>query len=251
MPETLPTPEPFRAHLLIGSYNEPNLERVGEFRECLRRNCQLEQIVKVHRFLEDENVLGFNHPKVEAVPFGKRLQFADLFEYANRVLSGQPCIIANSDIFFDETLDELAGYILQGKLLCVSRLDVQLDGTKVPCHFAWTQDVWIFLPPLPVMVGNFYLGRPGCENRVAYEASQVGLQTINPCQTIHCNHLHLSEVRNWNMNQREPGPSLDVPCQTLRGEPPTKRVPLGRDAGSRGFPSFPHLSTKGGKWFTP
>jgi hypothetical protein len=76
------------------------------------------------------------------------LTYRDLFLHANRHLCGQSVVIANADMFFDETLRRLEEYDLSGKLLCLSRWDVQKDGTTCFFEHPCSQDAWIFRAPI-------------------------------------------------------------------------------------------------------
>src|SRR5207249_5485151 len=100
------------------------------------RNAANERIDEVHVFIEDntdpETILvtrSSGRSKVKLIQLGKRVTFRFLFDYANENLKGRTVVIANADIFFDETLGRLHGYDLTGKLLCLSRWDVQADGS--------------------------------------------------------------------------------------------------------------------------
>src|SRR5208282_2246451 len=101
--------------LLTGFYIDHNAVRTAEFVECVRRNCVNPHIGQITLFLEDqisesEAQAGFDpltHLKVKLVRHGRRLTYSDLFEYANRHLADTTVIIANADIFFDETLEQL------------------------------------------------------------------------------------------------------------------------------------------------
>ena len=64
-------------------------------------------------------------------------------------------IVANADIFFDETLALLEEEPLAGRMLCLSRWDQAADGTFR--HFVWpdSQDAWIFENADPSNRGEF------------------------------------------------------------------------------------------------
>ena len=85
------------------------------------------------------------------------------FDYANRKLAGHCVIAANADIFFDDSLALLEGCDLRGKLLCLSRWDVQADGSASFFEHPASQDAWIFRAPVRGFPCDFPLGVPGCE----------------------------------------------------------------------------------------
>jgi hypothetical protein len=122
--------------LMIGLYADADPARRGEFLECISRNAANTHIEELVVFIEDETtsavvrerfpVLG--HPKTRLLEHGRRLTYSQLFAYANLHLKGSAVIIANADIFFDETLGLLEEEALAGKMLCLSRWDQAADG---------------------------------------------------------------------------------------------------------------------------
>ena len=40
-------------------------------------------------------------------------------------------------------------------------------------------------------------GKPGCDNRFAYELRAAGLRVLNPASSIIALHLHASDIRNY------------------------------------------------------
>lgn len=192
---------------LLGLYRDPSPARMAELVEVLRRTLANERLTEVHVFLEDRleprAIPELSNPKVRLVPLGRRLTFGDLFEYANRQLAGQRVIIANNDIYFDGTLARLDDdYDLGGKLLCLSRWEVQADGSIELFDSCSSQDAWIFQAPIRAFAANWHLGLPGCENRLAYEAKAAGLVLENPARSVRALHLHLSQVRHYREKQR-------------------------------------------------
>lgn len=226
--------------LLTGLYHEPDAGRRGELRECLRRNAANELIREIHLFIEDsvaaedlqsDSVLSGN--KLRLVPHGRRLTFRDLFDYSNRNLEGRGVIAANADIFFDDSLGLLEDYELDGKLLCLSRWDVQADGSASFFEHPASQDAWIFRAPVRGFACDFPLGVPGCENRLAWEAQRAGLKLSNPGRSIKANHLHLSQVRHYTERQRITGPTEGVPATFLETRYPSARGPAPEVANAR------------------
>ena len=67
-------------------------------------------------------------------------------------------------------------------VLCLSRHDVCEDGAlQFDSHVATlSQDVWAFRPPLPKVGAQFLMGKPGCDNRIAYEFRKAGMRVNNP-----------------------------------------------------------------------
>lgn len=219
--------------LLTGFYHDPDPLRRDELLECLKRNAANELIDEVRVFVEDATAhetisSAIDQSKVTVVPFGRRETFRDLFDYANQhAKPGDTVIVANADIYFDKTLARLDNYDLSGKLLCLSRWDVRADGSLEFFEHPFSQDAWIFKTPLPAINCDFYLGKPACDNRLAWEAEHAGLQVINPARSIRACHLHRSQVRRYNERERLRGEvkgvqaiALETPYPSERGTPP-------------------------------
>lgn len=226
--------------LLVGFYEDADDARTAEFVECVRRNCVNPGIDRIVVFIEDSvGAEGlrrrrpvFAESKVYLVEHGRRLSFADLFEYANRHLAGAAVTIANADIFFDETLTLLDSVPLAGRLLCLSRWDEQEDGTARHFDNPYSQDAWIFEAPVQKFSNDFGLGMPGCDNRLAYEAERAGLVVSNPSRSIRARHLHRSAVRRYTDRDRLHGPNRHVPASFLDVAGPAAGRPSASD-----FPS--------------
>ena len=229
--------------LMTGSYNDPNPARRAELRECLRRNAENELIEEIYLFNEEASVPAdlesdqlLTLDKIRLIPHGHRLTYRDLFDYSNRHLPGRSIIIANADIFFDHTLEYLRGHNLSGKLLCLSRWDVQPDGSINFFEHAGSQDAWIFTAPICQFRCDFQLGVPACDNRLAWEAHQAGLEVINPARSVRACHLHLSQVRRYREHDRLTGSVKCVPAVTLEILVPSSRgVPPNVPCGSVAF----------------
>lgn len=211
--------------LLTDFYPEPDAARRAELRECLRRNLALEQIDSVHLILEEgltvEAALEscpdlLSHPKVTLVPHGKRATFDEYFACANAQLAGKRVILSNADIYFDVSLTKLDELDIRRMMICLARWDVLSDGTSKLYDVNFSQDAWIFVPPIKLRQCNFTFGVAGCENRVAFEANRAGLKVANYARTIRAHHLHLTPVRRWTLAHRLHGPARYLKPETLR-----------------------------------
>jgi FkbM family methyltransferase len=218
--------------LLTGFYHDPDPHRRGELLECIKRNLANDSIDEVRVFIEDATAPetisdAVGQHKLTLIQLGRRMTFRFLFDYANENLNGQTVLVVNADIYFDETLGRLNGYDLDGKLLCLSRWDVQADGSLNFFEHSHSQDAWIFKAPIAPIDCDFYLGKPACDNRLAWEAEHAGLQVINPSRSIRACHLHVTQVRRYTESERLPGRVkgitatwLETPYPSERGTPP-------------------------------
>jgi hypothetical protein len=205
--------------LLTAFYEDAAAPRREELLACVRRNVADESIGEIHLFLEEalnaEACSALADPKIRLVDHGRRATFRELFDYANDNLAGRHVAIANADIYFDGSLARLGGYDLSNELLCLSRWNVESDGSAWLFEHPDSQDAWIFEAPIRPFPCDFHLGLPACDNRLAWEAEQAGLAVSNPARSLRAYHLHLSHVRRYGEEQRLPGPTASLPAGFL------------------------------------
>jgi hypothetical protein len=159
--------------------------RNAEIKEAIHRNLENKYIEQIHIF--NENL--------------ERKTYLNFFQFTNEKLSGSVVVLANNDIYFDDTLGLLVEGDLDGKLLCITRRD---GGNLHPCPYH-SQDAWILKAPLKSFPCDWQLGRMRCDNKLVYEARKAGLKVFNPCLDIHIHHLHASRKRNYSISEVLPG----------------------------------------------
>ena len=210
--------------LLTGFYREPDEARRAELLECWRRNAALDHIDAMHLLIEDDTTPEgaielcpeLAHPKVRLVPHGRRATFHEYFTYANATFSKQRVVLANADIYFDDSLAQAARCDLRRMMIVLARWEVQPDGSSKLHDVDFSQDAWIFQPPTKFKNCDFTLGIPGCENRVAWSAHHSGRKVENYARTIRAYHLHLTGLRRWTQAQRIGGPGRRVRPKAMR-----------------------------------
>lgn len=211
--------------LLTPYYLDSRPERQAELDFCLQRNLRNPLIAKVILFLDNSlnaaQVKKLHRPKIETIYCGRRCTYQDFLDYANKYLQGEIVIVANTDIFFDESLQDLTDYDLGNKFVTLLRWDVvsiepEFLRTQLNVRMN-SQDAWLFYSPLRVFPSDFPLGIPCCDNRVLFEAQSVGLQVINPALSIRSYHLHSTNIRNYKTTERVLGPCLLVLPHALEG----------------------------------
>jgi len=200
-----------------------------ELDTCLEKNIRNSHIEHIHLLVEHyiKNKLVHNH-KVSQTVISERLRYNHAFEFSNQYLEGKICILANADIYFDETLD-LAKNIGPHDIYALARYEATKNGQiltpfyrdhrytlkhKTPdgfvlCPFAHcSQDVWVYKAPLPKMDSDIPLGVPACDNRIAHELRKKGLTVTNPCLDIIARHLHTATSHNYDEADKIHGPTF-------------------------------------------
>lgn len=173
--------------LFINQYESPNKRRNEELKTVLFQNQSNPLISKI------VNVEG--------------RKYSDFF----RAMSDYPDtinIIANSDIFFDDTLAQckkISGY----QAYALTRWEYA-NGKAQFLNRQDSQDVWIIRGVPKGVYGELSLGVPGCDNRIAYELKQKYIVS-NPSLTIRSYHLHLSKFFTYKPTDKIPEPYLFLP----------------------------------------
>ena len=205
--------------LLVPWYVDKNHKRQVELELALKKNLSNPYISRVVLF----------HEKQDTVPEGAgswitktRTQYKDCYDYANRYCIGQTVIVANADIYFDETLKALAGVDMKEQALCLTRHELLQGGklARTANDGGYCQDAWIFKAPIDAW-GEYQFGRIGCDNRTAYELGRTR-KLSNPCYTVRAIHVHHSEIRNYVMGTREAIPRPWAPVFCTRDWPWSK-----------------------------
>jgi glycosyltransferase involved in cell wall biosynthesis len=210
--------------ILLTPYSLDNYpERQAELDFCLQQNLQNPLITKIILFLDNSldahRAKELHRSKIETIFCSKRCTYQDCLDYANIYLRDEVVIIANTDIFFDETLKLLDEYDLSNKFLSLLQWEIVEIGelmlhSQLRVNIS-SQNAWIFQAPLKPFASCFPLGKPCSDNRIAFEARTVGLTVINPAFSIRSHQLNLENVSNDNLPESVPGPYLLMPPGNL------------------------------------
>ncbi len=166
--------------------------------------------------------------RIVPVAGGGRKTYADLLGLAADRFPGEVCVIANSDIAFDDSLVGAAEWLRQAtrpSLIALTRWDTptspSMEGRIDPASwkfFSHSQDTWMFLAGrLPTFDAGFTLGIPACESRLAHEAWVAGVAIANPALSVRSWHHHASAVRTWKLADSYKGPLFFPRLTTLEG----------------------------------
>ena len=179
-------------------FDANNPGRQAEIRECAERNLKNHAIGQVI-FWQDSGLVPFNDSKVKVHPAIGRPTFSELFALANRICApGDIAIVANSDIWFDDTIALVQGMPAN---VIYTLLRYEKDGRPYSGEAgpAWhSQDSWIFCPPIQVKNVDFKPGMPRCDNALAHRFWRAGYLLQNPALTIRSHHLHPSKLRVYH-----------------------------------------------------
>ena len=189
------------------------VKRQEEIDYCLVKNSENIFINEIHLLVEEIYDLYFISEKyknkIKQICIGKRLSYADVFNYYNNNLSNQVCILLNADIYLDNSIEIIKHVNFDLNIMCLTRYEdednheqskmvygsiVDLSSYKVAYIKAfqpsiWSQDGWIWKTPnINILDSNFNLGVTGCDNYIAYLFQLNNFNIINPSRLICLNH---------------------------------------------------------------
>lgn len=201
--------------LIVTLYNEENRRRCQEYIECLKNNLNSGQFSQIVVLFEQESKKVESSPipfllskvmeiqpkysdvlRIEKIDF--RPTYNDIFEFANNALERKTIVVvANADIFFDETLSKVKQIYFEGTFLVLSRRELNKGSSLIreyknglPNYFS--ADSWIFQAPLEQdFRADYKIGTFFCDSFLNNQLSKsLNYVTYNPCFSINSHHLH-------------------------------------------------------------
>lgn len=193
-------------YLFTSFFTTDNRQRNSEIERVMSLNIENQFIDKIFNLSEikvsNEKVVNINC---------KRPTFRDFVKAAN-LAGGDYSIIANSDIYFDSTIELAKQHLTEDSCYALSRYELKQVGRPKLFNYEFSQDSWFFKGQIkePISI-DFVMGKPACDNRFAYELNLMGYNVINPAHQIRTYHLHKINYRNYTEQDRLEGEVLAVP----------------------------------------
>ncbi len=220
-------------NLFVNLYIDKNTDRQSELCFVLKTNVENIFIKKVYAIVSDSDVASFYSTylkqvgaecdKLVFIELANRPTFNDYFALTDdKTVEGYDknsiSIIANGDIYFDETLNWLPDVDWsEKKCFALTRWDILPDGGSKFLNLIDSQDAWIFQGPIAQMEGaDFSLGTAGCDNSIAYRIRKSGYNLYNPSHDIKSYHLHNVPVLNYTDANGQPKQTVSSPYILLR-----------------------------------
>ena len=203
--------------------------RQQEIIECLNFNLKNPLISKIiiiteREYTEPELQLADANYKTKLIQINvkERMKYSHAFSIVDRYNFKGYIIIANSDIFFDNTLQNLYTSGLSSKKMIYSLLRFEYtDPDLNKCNlysdsngpYNYAQDTWIYHSNFNInksqqLVTKFELGKLGCDNHINYIFAILGYKIYNEPYYIKTYHNHKSNFRTYtsNITDRVPSP---------------------------------------------
>ena len=201
--------------LITQFYISSNKERDKEIQQCLEFNLNNKIIDKIYLITEriyTENEMGIltnsNKSKIVQINIGTRLMYCNVFDIIEDHKINGYIVLANSDIFFDNSLKILYKTGLINNKMLYSQLRFDYDNKDLnKCNIYGprgdSQDTWIFHSKFNVekshrKLFNFQLGAPACDNHINYVFMILGFKVHNEPFLIKTYHNHNTSIRTYN-----------------------------------------------------
>jgi hypothetical protein len=191
--------------ILFTQYFKSKL-RFNDFIKCLDSNLENPLINKIIIFHQCKNIdqeltSYINDIKIEFVKINKRLSYKIWFDYSNQYYPNDIKILANSDIYFDKSLEILKKLTWANNMLyACSRKDINGDNQLIPSKICahqnfnlinplYSQDCWIFKTKLIDFESRFVLGYENCDVLLKHNCQNSGCEFINLYKYLNAIHV--------------------------------------------------------------
>lgn len=214
--------------LFVQFYASDNTKNIIK---CLEKNIENNKINKIHIFYEHDskNLLSSKILSSEKCCFSnikKRLAYSDWIIYADINYKKYIKILANSDIYFDETISLIKNKVFSRHILyAITRKDLSLDGEIVESHDyfddkscptnpLYSHDAWIYYENFFMNKDSIYeyfdfdLGKGNCDRLFKKFLNVKNIKVHNLYPEINAIHIDYRknkqrEYYDLNFNKRK------------------------------------------------
>jgi hypothetical protein len=201
-------------------------KRYDEIKYVLKKNVENKYLHKIYLLNEriyTNEELGLSHDEVNnkiiQINIHKRLEYKNFFDLIEQNNQCAFYILSNSDIFFDENINNLRRTTISSEksMFALNRREYFLETPLDNCELrimANSQDTWIIHSNFNLSKEerekcNFNLGKVYCDNRIARIFRDLDYIVYNDPSLIPTYHYHTSEIRNY---------SSDIETDLIKGK---------------------------------
>jgi len=190
-------------------YSDSDYKRAFEIDSCLHMLTENKAIDKLYVLYENPDEIPNNSSNCIPIQLSKRPTFSNIITIiSSKSEEDDINIFMNSDCFILEDGIEKIKSMAENEAYCLSRREIKsakpLRVQKLKTRKLWKknndmQDLWCFRGiPKSGMSLDFYMGKPGCDNRLAYEMENAGYTIKNPRTKVAVYHFHTTQLRRYN-----------------------------------------------------
>lgn len=188
-------------NLFVEYYEDPHTIRKNEIILSISHNAKFDYIKNVYILTTDTNKANtyFQGRKYNIIQMQNRSTFQNIFDFANSVAhENDICITMNNDIVLTKNFQKFD--IPHDTFYCISRFENSNAKHPFRYEFGDSQDLWAWKGLNRITDANFYYGLLGCDNMIAFLASNVYNKVLNPAYTYKTIHNHKSSIRDGKIN---------------------------------------------------
>ncbi|WP_146591349.1 exostosin domain-containing protein [Puniceibacterium confluentis] len=196
-----------KIHLYTPYYLSEDYDRQAELDRCLEQNLAVAGIARIFLLVDDGHTPPVSSEKLTIVPITSRPRYSDWLELTAQHSPDAISVLANSDIYCDDTITGLRALFASAPQALVALSRYEVAGQEVSLHPnpRWSQDLWAVDGSVPVPEAvrqklDIALGVPRCDNKISYVFSVHGYDVFNPCHFVRSYHLHETQVRSYDMH---------------------------------------------------
>jgi len=200
-----PDAAPRTINLFLPYYTPRDRDRADELRHCLDRNLDSGLFARIILLVDDDTALHRPDRRLSILRLDRRPTYLDWVQESRRRCPGQISVLANSDIYFDDSIGLLLDLFEQkpDAFIALSRFDKVGDAFTPHSDPHWSQDTWAFLPRadddgMHDKQFDIPLGAPRCDNKIAYVFATQGYNVFNPFPFIRSIHVHETNLRYYS-----------------------------------------------------
>jgi len=175
----------------------------------LERNIGSAIFEKIYLLIDDGSLPDTSLEGCEIIRVSSRPTYYDWLSLTfEKLRKGSISVLSNTDIFFDESIKNLENIYDHNESAFVALTRTEyINDDLIQRHPDphWSQDVWSIkvhgqLKVTSMQEFNIPLGKPRCDNKVAFLAAARGIKMFNPVNFIRAFHLHNSDRRDYHSN---------------------------------------------------
>lgn len=195
---------PPAVNVFINFHITPSADRNKEILAAMKKNVDDVNVSKLYVIRDKTDKHKIKSVKIVDIILDKRPTYRDIMDNINNVTQPDDVnVIMNSDCFFNYNFIQVIENIKHNECYTLNRMEITdvNDLTSISRMVGTTdsQDGWVFRGTVNVEGGNFYLGIPGCDNKMCYQAHISSYELINPLKSdIYLYHYHTDAYRSYN-----------------------------------------------------
>ena len=219
--------------LIISLYDEKNLYRIRDYLTCLLINVSICDAIEIYYESTNGSLISFlsrmiiehNSKKIYIKFWNRRPTYTELFNQNskdNRYIT----VVANADVFFDESLYYIDYSNIQESILAVSRRDVYYDDDQYKSRLIkyengapniLSADAWIAPSNISLPNLDYQLGTIHCDsfffNAILNRSANV---IINPALDLNVFHLHDERFNSSEEKQKRDKVEIETKLEAER-----------------------------------